>query len=175
MCDSLFTPAGTKCCLFPLFENCEKSGEFLELFVITAVDVPTFMMHYSIISPIPAAGCGACLEQNASVFPTYSPALWLQFSEACLASIASRKERAERIISHKSKCFPMLAPRAEQQLAARHSRLNLSHPGWFQEQQLIYSGQNRHDYCGGGKHLAFVNYRLHVRCMCPLEDMIAKL
>lgn len=48
----------------------------------------------------------------------------------------SRKERAERISSHKSKCFPMLAPRAEQELAARHSGLNLPHPDWFQEQRF---------------------------------------
>lgn len=68
----------------------------------------------------------------------------------------SRSERAEKIISHKSKCFPMLAPRAEQQLVARHSRLNLSHPDWFQEQQLIYSGQNRHDYYGREKILLFL-------------------
>lgn len=67
----------------------------------------------------------------------------------------SRKERAETIISHKSKCFPMLAPRAQQLLAARHSRLNLSSPVWFQEQQLICSGQNRHDCCGRQETLLF--------------------
>lgn len=92
------------------------------------------MIHYSIISPISAAGCGACLEQKDSVYPTCSQALWLQSSEVCLVSIMSRKERAEMIISHKSKCSPMLAPRAEQLLAARRSRMNLcssKSSNWF--------------------------------------------
>lgn len=139
----------------PFFDNCEKSGEFLGLFFITAVAIGSFMILCSTVSPLSAAACGACLEQNDSVYPTCSQALCLQSTEVCLVSIMSRKERAERIISHKSKCFPMLAPRAEPQLATRHSRRNLSHADWFQEQQLVCSGQNRHDYSGRGIILLF--------------------
>lgn len=154
LCDSLLTLAGAKLSI-SLFDNCETSGEFLGLLFITAVAVSTFKIHCSIVSPLSAAGCGACLEQNDSVYSTCSQALWLQSSEVCLVSIKTRKERAERIISHKSKCYPMLASRAELQLATRHSRLNLSHADCFQEQKLIYSGQSRHDYSGKGKILLF--------------------
>lgn len=49
----------------------------------------------------------------------------------------------------------MLALRAEQLLAAKYSKLNLASPDWFQVQQLICSGQKRHDSCGRGKSLLF--------------------
>lgn len=101
--------------------------------VTIALAVTTLMIHYSMVSPISAAGCGACSEQKDSVYLTCSEALWLQSSEVCLVAIMSRKERAQMIINHKSKCFPMLAPRVQQLLAARYSGLNLSSPDCFQE------------------------------------------
>lgn len=85
LCDSLFTPAD-KMFSVPLFDNCEKSGEFLELFVITAVAATAFMIHYSIISPISAAGSGACLELNDSVYPNCSQALSSLVSSAWFPS-----------------------------------------------------------------------------------------
>lgn len=95
----------------PLFDKCKKSGTFLELYIIAAAAI-TFIIHYSILKAVSRVGCRACTEQTHSIYPNCLQALWLQSIQVCLASIISRKKRAERRIvsSINQNVFPCLLP-----------------------------------------------------------------
>lgn len=87
--DSLFDPAVSK---RSLFDKCRKSGKLLELFIIAATAVITFIIQYSILMAISCVRCCACTEQKDSIFPKLFTS---SLATICMASIIRRKKRSE--------------------------------------------------------------------------------
>lgn len=135
-----------------LFDKRRKSGKLLELFIIAASAVITFLIHYSVLMAISCVKCCACTEQKDSVFPKLFTSSLATIYPSLYGFNHQKKEKIRG--GYLAPQTKMLSRACSQgRAAARHSKLSLASPDWFQVQQLICSGQNRHDCFERGKRL----------------------